>query len=299
MSTTNTVYVWTTDGLRLPGFHYKPLQEAPVCVVFVPGMAGNILENYFADVLGETLSTSGIGFLYAHNRSHSLLNDTRTRELNPNGSQKTLRIGTTFERFTESVHDIQAWTQEALNLGYQSIILMGHSLGAPKVIYFYHRHKFKQINALILASPADMVGLAKTTESKYDKLLAEAKINVAKNEPRKILPELMWDWIHLSSQTFIDLFEEGGPADVLPVLRNPEVFPELALVDVPIFALAGEHDDTAIRGLKEDLELIGSKATKCPAFAQILVPQATHCYDRYEQEFADIVLGWIQQTTIR
>lgn len=75
----NLIYTWTKDNLRLPGIHYSPQsEEKDICVVGIHGMSGNILENYFANILGKTLANNGIGFLYGHNRGYNHINDITT-----------------------------------------------------------------------------------------------------------------------------------------------------------------------------------------------------------------------------
>ena len=43
-------------------------KERSMCVIFVPGMAGNIIENKFIQVLGEEFQKQNIGFVCAHNQ---------------------------------------------------------------------------------------------------------------------------------------------------------------------------------------------------------------------------------------
>lgn len=299
----NLLYAWTKDNLRFPGVHYFPQsEEKDICVVAIHGMSGNILENYFASVLGETLANNGVGFLYGHNRGYNHINDIATREVGESkrGEEsvgyKTVRIGATYERFTDCVFDIENWLEEARKLGYKRIVLLGHSLGCNKVIYYLHRNKPQDLMGVILASPPDMVGLAKLPkyQPNYDELLNEAKKNVSTGQPRKLLSILLWDWYQISSQTFLDLFEEGSPADNLPLLRNPDKFPELESITVPILGIMGEHDDIAIRTLKEDLDLIASKATSTTSFTKKFIPGANHTYDKSETELANTVLDWIK-----
>ena len=75
--------------------------------------------------------------------------------------------------------------------------------------------------------------------------------NINNNNPRKILTSILWDWYYLSSQTFLDLFDDNCPADNLPLLRSPNKFEELSNINIPIFAFFGEHDDIAIKSLKK------------------------------------------------
>ncbi len=74
------VYVRTKDDLRLMGVHYKP-ESKDIAVLAIHGMSGNVIENYFGNVLGKTLSQNGIGFIFSHNRGYNHINDIATSQL--------------------------------------------------------------------------------------------------------------------------------------------------------------------------------------------------------------------------
>lgn len=289
------IYVKTSDDLRLQGIHYSSTNNN-ICLILVHGMSGNFIENAYANVIGQTLSSRGISVIYGHNRGHSHINDIATSKFNAKDGYETKRIGAVYERFTESEFDIQAWVDEARKLGYKKIILAGHSLGGPKVVNYLSKHTHEDIAGLILLSPADMVGLLIDTDY-YTKLLAEARKNVKEGNPRKILNDpKVWDFYNLSSQTFLDLFEEGGPADKLPIKKNPDVLPELASIKIPILAIIGQYDDVIIRGAKEDMELLKSKATNAKLFDYFVLPGAEHNYQQKETELAKVLEEWIAKT---
>ena len=294
MSRTNLLYSWTKDNLRLPGVHYKPEEIKDVCIIGVHGMSGNILENYFADVLGNMLAKNGIGFIYGHNRGYNHINDITTKEVGEDEGYKTTRIGVTYERFEACVIDIETWIDETRKQGYKKIILLGHSLGCNKVIYYLHKNSPEDAIGVILASPPDMVGQFKKYQSNYTELVEEAKKNLAENQPHKILSTLIWEWYNLSSQTFLDIAVDGCPADNLPIMRNPDTFPELSSIKLPILSIMGKHDDIAINTLEEDMNLIAKKATNCPEFTKKCIDRANHTYSRQEESFANTVLEWVK-----
>lgn len=296
MINSNLAYVWTKDNLRLPGVHYKPQSDTNICVVLVHGMSGNILENYFAAVLGQTLSEDGIGFIYGHNRGYNHINDIATKEIGKDEGYETTRVGVTYERFEDCLIDIETWLDEVRTLGYKKIILLGHSLGCNKVIYYLHRDKPEDVIGVILASPPDMVGQFKKYQSNYGDLVAEARKNLQEGKPRRLLSILIWDWYNLSSQTFLDLALDGSPADNLPLMRNPDTFPELASIRMPLLTIMGEHDDIVIKTLEEDMDQIKSKATHSPSFTKKFIPKANHVYSRQEESFAEVVLDWIKKS---
>jgi len=285
----NTLYIWTEDGLRLQGIYYEP-QNKNTCVLFVHGMSGNIIENYFADVLGKVLSEQGFGFIYGHNRGYNHINDIIDRN-----KGEITRQGAMYERFNDCVYDIDAWFLETKRLGYEKIVLMGHSLGCNKTIRYLSKKKPKDVIGVILASPPDMVGLFEKPEYQpnHKELLEEARKNVKEGNPRKLVSGMVWGWYNLSSQTYLDLSEQNGPADNLPVLRNPEEFKELAQINVPILGIMGEKDDIAIRTLEEDMDLIKQKAKSCPSFTAKFVKGANHTYDQEEKQLAKYIIEWL------
>lgn len=286
--------VKTSDDLRLQGIEYEP-ETKDGCVLFVHGMSGNFIENYVGQVLGEELSKNDIGFIYSHNRGYNHINDIATSQIE-NGSYKTKRIGAMYEIFTESLLDIEAWVKKCDDLGYKKIILMGHSLGAPKIIYYFSQKKPNNITGVILTSPGDMVGLITKAEYQpnFQELYDEAENNVQSGEPRKLLSSQVWDWYTLSSQTFLSLFEKHGAVDNLPLHEKDGDFSQLASINVPILGIMAEHDDIAINTLQDDLKLIEEKATGATSFTGKFVSNTGHTYDAQEKQLADVVIDWVK-----
>lgn len=290
-------YVRTEDDLRLMGVEYTP-DKKDLCVLFVHGMSGNFIENYFASVMGEELAKENIGFLYSHNRGYNHINDIATSELQEKGGYKSVRVGAMYEIFTDCLKDIEVWMQECRKLGYKRIILAGHSLGAPKVLYYLSQIKVGDLAGVILLSPGDMVGLIKKYQLNSEELYREARENTANGKPGQLLNSQIWDWYTLSSQTFLSLFEEKGPVDNLPVHRPDDSFDQLAKINLPILCIMGEYDDIAINSLEEDMDIIESKAKSCPKFAKKFIPKASHVYDGQELPLANAVIEWINSIKI-
>ncbi|NCN82716.1 MAG: alpha/beta hydrolase [Candidatus Pacebacteria bacterium] len=295
MQQMDLIFTTTEDDLKLPGLYY-PVEQKDICVLFIHGMSGFFLENKFGHVLGQQLQKAGFGYIFTHNRGYAHMNDIHTTQKNSDGGHKSERHGAVYERFEGCVPDIEAWLDKGRELGYKRFVIVGHSLAGPKVVHHFYKKQPQDVFGMVLASPGDMVGLVKKTEYQpnYPELLAEARSNVEQDKPEKLLSGKVWDWYVLSSQTFLDMFEEGGPADILPLLRNPSEFPELASVDVPILCIMGELDDVAIRTLKDDMELLKSKAVAASSFETHLLAGANHGYDGKEQEFAQKVVEWIK-----
>ena len=290
------LHVWTQDKLRLQGVHYEP-KNKDTCVLFIHGMSGNFIENYFANTLGEELQKQGFGYIYAHNRGYNHINDIVVNEVDDHNAYKTRRIGAVYERFEESILDIDAWFKETLRLGYKKVIITGHSLGCNKTIHYIHKSNPDKLAAVILLSPPDMVANGKGSgkSKKYDTQLKEAEDNIRNGEPRKLLSDILWNWYHLSSQTFVDLLKDKCPADNLPIMRNPDRFIELESIKVPILTIMGEHDEIVVKTLEGDMKLIASKAVNAPSFTKVFLAGANHVYDNREKELAHEIVDWLSK----
>lgn len=186
---------YTSDGLRLPIVHFES-DNKDICVVFVHGMCQTIIDNYFSVVCGETLANNNFGFIYAHNRGHSIENDILMKD----GSYK--RYGCMYEIFEDCIIDIDLAIQKAKDFGYKRIILMGHSYGTNKLIYYYYK-KHPNILSLVLASTPDMVGLQLYRQADYNELIKEAKENIDNGKETKLLSNLVEDYMYMSSRNLL------------------------------------------------------------------------------------------------
>jgi pimeloyl-ACP methyl ester carboxylesterase len=288
-------HVWTEDDLRLQGMHYWA-NGADTCVLMIHGMAGNFIDNTFGHVLGEACIDAGVGYIYSHNRGWGIVNDINTKKKSADGGYLTKRNGAVYERFSDCMYDIDAWVNKARSLGYTKIILIGHSLAGPKTIYFLSKKQPREITGLILASAADMVGLTKRDEGdRYQATVSEAMQLVRQGKSDALLHHPLGGWVRLSAQTFLDESIDGAPADVLPLMRNPDIFPELASINLPILALLGEQDSVIIDTAEKDLERIKEKATKASSFSSVIISGADHVYEGKEQEFSTVIINWLQK----
>lgn len=287
------IYDYTEDGLRLPGVLYES-NNKDVCVLFIHGMGGNVINSYFANVWANIFMKKDISFLFGHTRGSSHIHDLFTKNMTYE------RYGVIYEKFDESIYDIDLWTKKLEELGYKNIFLIGHSLGCNKVINYLAK-KSNNIRGLILASPPDIVGLitSKKFQPNYKEMLEEAKENVKANSPKKILSSLLWDEYLISSQTFLDFANTDGEINNLPISQNPVHFKSLEKVDIPILAFLGEKDDIIINSLEKDLEIIKSKALSCPMFDTKIFKDANHTYDNCEEEIGNYICNWILKIQLK
>ena len=274
---------YTSDGLRLPMLHFES-NKKDICVICIHGMCGTIIDNYFATVWGKLLAQNDIGFIYEHNRGHSIENDIVMKD----GSFK--RCGCMYEIFEDCIYDIDLAIQTAKEKGYKRIILLGHSLGCNKVIYYYYK-KHPNILGMILASAPDMIGSHLLIEPEYEELLKEAKENIDKNQPTKLLHKMIEDYMYMSSQTYYNWFHKNSNLDNLPIISNSKNWEQLETIDVPILTFSGSKDEDYYL----HLDLLKEKATNCKNFEYQIIENTGHTYQEKELETGTIILNWINK----
>lgn len=271
----NTEFIndaYTVDGLRLPMIHYIG-HKKDICVIFIHGMCQTIIDNYFAIICGEILSQNNIGFLYEHNRGHSIENDILMKD----GSYK--RCGCMYEIFEDCIIDIDLALKKAKELGYKRFILMGHSYGCNKLIYYYYK-KHPTILGLVLASAPDMMGLHLYRQTDYKKLIKEAKENIDNGKPTKILSNLIEDYMYMSSQTYYNWFNKNSNLDNLPIMSYSENWYQIETIDVPILTFSGSNEtDNYLH-----LNLIQNKARDCNDFQYKIIDNTNHFYNGKEKK---------------
>ncbi len=273
---------YTKDNLRLPMVHFEST-EKDICVIFIHGMCGTIIDNYFATVWGKLLSDNNIGFIYEHNRGHSIENDIIMKE----GSYK--RCSCMYEKFEDCIYDIDLAIQTAKEKGYKRIILLGHSYGCNKVIYYYYK-KHPSILGIILASAPDMIS-SHMSIIPDKKLLEEAKKNIDNDEPTKLLHEMVEGYMYMSSATYYNWYNENSNLDNLPVISNPEHWEQFEAIDVPVFTFSGSKEEDYYL----HLDLLKEKAVNCDNFEYRIIDNAIHTYNTKEFEIGNLILDWINR----
>lgn len=273
---------YTEDGLRLPMVHFE-VPKKDICVIFIHGMCQTILDNYFATVCGNLLSKNNIGFIYEHNRGHSLENDILMKD----GTYK--RCGCMYELFEDSILDIDLAITKAKELGYKRIVLMGHSYGCNKVIYYYYK-KHPDILGMVLASAPDVIGQHLLYQKDYKKLIEEAKGNVLNDNGDKLLSNIIEDYMYMSSQTYYNWFSKDSNLDNLPVMGNSDNWYQFESIDVPILTFSGEEEtDNYLH-----LDLLKEKAKNCLKFTYKYIDNANHFYINKENDISDLILKWLR-----
>ena len=274
------LYEYTDDNLMLQGTYFDS-NKKDVCILFVHGQAQSIVGNEFAYKWGKYFSSNGISFLYGHNRGYDFINCM----FDKNGN--FVYNGATFELFEDSLKDIQVWVNKIKGLGYKKIVLLGHSFGCNKALYYLSKYQ-NDIDGVIFASAPDMVGITKKEENNFDKLYDEAIDIINKNE-NKILSELIGGTDYISAKTFLNQNKEDSPIDNFPIERTPQIFEQLSKIAIPVLSFCGSDEYPTY--LKQ--ELLKEKAINCNDYSFKIIENTNHFYKNKEVEVSKIIKDWI------
>lgn len=258
--------VRTPDNINLKGFLFKSNDKNDKCILFIPGLEGNYIECDFIDEIKDISNNLNYDFLCSHIRSSMQIFNSQPL---PNEKYPTM-TGSTFEKFSDCIYDICTWLDLLQQFKYKEIIIISHSYGSNKIIYFLNKikkynHFIKQI---ILLSPIDCVGRTKKRHN-YDELVETAKQAVSIGNGNKLI---LSGFFYQTCSSFLN-FLTDVEVDNFPLFANGEKpFDFLNNITIPCCLVYGEEERKYISIIKE---LQASDIIKPPLF---IVKNANHNY---------------------
>lgn len=275
------VEVTTADGLLLDGVVISPAGAAPEIdaaegcqgtVVWIHGWSRSFLAPTPLRV-GRALAARGVRFVGANTRGAGYGAPLRTAR----GWASKLGGGV-WELFSESPLDIDAWLSYAANLASGPVVLLGHSLGGLKALYFQAHAADSRVLGLCLASPP-------VRPHRPDReLVAFSRRLVAEGRGAEIV---FWDGAEpgLSAQSFLD----RALID-LDLFGFETEAPAIGRVRCPVLAIYGETEQGAVAAV----ERIRTSASAASRVDVHLLAGADHAYTGHEDAVAVLVAGWVE-----
>ena len=145
------VKFYAEDDVLLNGILYQSENNTKKLLIEVHGMTSNCFKKR-EKIIAREVENIAIDSLSFNNRGSEIIKYMKRKD----GSK--FIGGTAFEDVQEGYYDILGAIKYAIELGYTSIYLQGHSLGSTKVLYAYNKLKnekseyIKNIKGIILLS---------------------------------------------------------------------------------------------------------------------------------------------------
>jgi pimeloyl-ACP methyl ester carboxylesterase len=274
------------DGIVMQGAVIRPSGDggrtpetvtSTTAVVWVHGLTSTFYSMAALGV-GRALAEAGITLITGNNRGHDFGALVRTR------AGEFFLAGAGWERFDESPRDVAGWLNVAEQRGFGRIVLLGHSLGALKAIYYQTRRQDPRVAALIACSPP----IKPDTGPSDPGIYTLAQRMVAEGRGRDLLP---WEdgppgFATVSAHTLVNRIEHNFRGFVLEGDR-----PAIAELRCPLLAIYGT-EEAAIGG-EEQLAQIRKLATAADSVTTHLIDGADHVYTGREQAVAHVIAAWL------
>jgi pimeloyl-ACP methyl ester carboxylesterase len=268
------LYTQSEDGLILAGLAIRPVElpPHPVSIVWIHGNTGTFYDYPYI-VIGRALARRGYIFLSGNTRGHDISATLwRMPEDTPVGG------GSAWEQLEEAPRDLAAWVEVGASLVQNGAILVGHSLGAVKVVQYQAERQDPGVVGMILASP-DVHGHWPPDS------VETAKRLVAEGRGMEVLPAQPYaPWYRLSAQNVVS--RANVYARTLVADRGT---PTVAMIRCPMLVFFGTRDV----GGEAELETIRRNAAGASRIDTHLIREADHAYTGHEEEVVSLIAGWI------
>lgn len=212
----------TSDGVRLEGALHEPVggpkpgTQTFDAVVLFSGVGSNFYGSSLIESLASLFQDHGITALRVNTRGHD---GVCTVSADDGGRLQ----GAAYEIVDDCRMDVEAWVQFLVERGYARIALLGHSLGAVKVLHSQAHQPHDAVTHIIAVSPPSL---------SHDRFLRGSSVNAfqsSMNEAQRLLsagqPEMLFQAtfpfpLILSAATYIDKYGPKSRYDFLAYSAN-------------------------------------------------------------------------------
>ena len=275
------VHTQTSDGMRLDGVLHEvnsnPTSQSDLdAIICFSGIGSNFYGSSLIARICDRLGSHGVAALSVNTRGHDGISTASTTF----GGK---RQGAAFEIIDDCRYDVSAWIQFLTKQGHRRIGLLGHSLGAIKVVYAQAYASEANVARVIALSPPSLNHrrfLDSKDASDYRRSLEAAETFMAAGAPEMIFQATFPFSMAMSPATYLDKY---GSADRYDILRFANQ------VNCPLAFIYGskelQAEQTAFAGITDQLERLTWPATGRPTID--VIPGANHFYAGVVAELLD------------
>lgn len=277
------IKVRTKRGLELKGVIYGDSSMKTV-VIMATGICSNVFQNELLNATGKLLSKNGIACIIAH------AHDSFSCFAYTDFSIKKQRIAGTFnDDFTMVYQDIESYVLYAKGMGFEKIILAGHSLGSNKIIHYLGNTNDDFTDYFVVSSPIDIMYWT-TIMPNIDKCYQMAESLVDSNRGDEILPFLFGGFSPMTANTVLGFFNADNLKNC-PVLSKKGETKSLYNIKPSGAFIIGSKDSVTGDSPKKFMETLNSW-TKNPKNNYVIeVEGASHIFYNMHNEYAQTIFN--------
>lgn len=275
----------TPEKVLLTGIHIGN-PKSDTCYIFIHGLGGSVFSNR---ELADLLVSEDSSVLLFNNRGHDLI--SRIKKIDKRKKKGTISFtgGAAHEVFTDCVDDIAGAVQFALSQGAKKIILVGHSTGSQKAIYYLSKNNNqKRIHgAVLLSALSDFAGIMHTIPVEdYKNLLKISEALVMQGTPHQLLPTTVWPAL-ADAQRFLSLATPMSEEEIFSYY-DPNKKSIFSSITTPTLVLLGDADEYSDRPMSE-IKAWFDTHQKAVQYQSKIIKDGDHGFSGKEQEVAKLI----------
>jgi len=267
----------TPKKLELFGF-YIGKKNPETIYIFIHGLGSSVFRK--AELYQKLAGKNSAVFAF-NNRGKEII--SRFSQVKEKGKYKSKTIGSAHEKFTDSLDDIGGAVQWVKKLKPKKIILVGHSTGCQKSIYYLSKKADKKVKAVVLLSPiSDLAGVLNfSSKYQFEKAHKFAKKQVQNKKGDDLLPLSIWP-IYINAQRFLSLYSQNSLEEIFCYSQESKRARILRKVEVPIYVLLGSDDKYLDRSPQQIIDWF-LKQVNIKKFKAEIILKAGHSFKDYEK----------------
>ncbi len=201
----------TEDGLALQALLWQPTKPTDTLLIWVPGMTGGFVGPWNLNAIASNVINKGYAYMAVN---------TRTAGLH----------GMLFALFEDYAKDVDAAVGYAKSRGFTNVVLIGHSLGGCRIVYYWAQKKDPVVRALVFSASIKSPYLEaqirwnEKERAQYDTFLQKARDLVATGRGNDVLT---YQWsanpLTLSAKSFVNMFGTLDESNASTVKFCPQV----------------------------------------------------------------------------
>ncbi len=281
----------TKDGLRLEGLLFEPKRKGKTIALWLTGLSGKFSHQpNRTNIIAEELGRKRISFAIFEHRGLGDINSISVKR----GKKSIYKFfGTSFERFEESVLDIEAMIRFCRKRGYKKIFLFGHSTGANKAAYYILKRRGRGLSGVGLLGPvSDIPGIKENLGRQYKSAIETAEKMVKRGRSNELLPLKITANRFWSAARFLSVAREGMNEDTFPYYNPKRKFNWVKNMRLPVSVLLGSKDQFADRPISEIMESFRRQIPE-KYFTGKIIKGANHGFGKREKELGKEMADWM------
>lgn len=242
--------------------------------IFVHGLSSSVFSKL---KLVEELAKIG-AVLTFNNRGHDKVTRVLKLDSRSRKGYRSLRAGGAHEVFTECHDDLQGAVDFMKKRGMNEIILMGHSTGCQKIVYYLANSQNKVKGAVLLCPMSDYAfALREYGRRKLGALAKLAQKLVRSNKAHQLLPPNLWPHYD-DAQRFLSLYTPQSKENIFPYDDSAKPT-ALNKIRTPLLVVLAEKDEYRDRPIKKIRGWFINRG-----LTTVIIPDALHSLQGREKQ---------------